>query len=162
MQVACYALFVGRDEIAKKILSEFPTKRIAKQIEPDGRQSRELGRTQPWSYSLFNIEALFDAASLGDKLEFHLWKFETADGRGIRKALNWLVPFATGDKKWTYRENAGRRPERIFLLLRRAAIRYRDSSYVAAISKLPGLAADARDHLLYPKPVSHSNAAVLQ
>jgi hypothetical protein len=162
VQVASYALFVEWKDIAGKVLGEVSAKRITRQIEPDGRQPRELKRTQAWSYSLFNLEALFEAASLGDKLELDLWKFETADGRSIRKALNWLVPFATGDKKWTYREISGWRPERIFPLLRRAAIRYRDPSYEAAISKLPGWAADARDHLLYPKPVSHSKAALQQ
>ena len=99
VQVASYALFIGQNELAKKVLNEFPTKRIAKQIEPDGRQPRELERTQAWNYSLFNLEALFDAASIADKLGMDLWNYETQDKRGIRKALDWLLPFATRCQK---------------------------------------------------------------
>ena len=43
---------------------------------------------------LFNLEALFDAASIADKLGMDLWNYETQDKRGIRKALDWLLPFA--------------------------------------------------------------------
>src|SRR5262249_43547132 len=47
VQVATYALFVGEEEAAvKKLLEEGRTKRIAHQIEPDGRQPLELKRTK--------------------------------------------------------------------------------------------------------------------
>jgi alginate lyase len=72
VQVAAFALFAGRDDVAKQVLSEFPAKRIATQIESDGRQPRELERTQSWSYSIFNLEAFFSAASIGDKLGIDL------------------------------------------------------------------------------------------
>ena len=47
LQVLSYALFAGKNELAKKVLSELPTKRISKQIEPDGRQLRELNAPKP-------------------------------------------------------------------------------------------------------------------
>ena len=150
VQVASFALFVDRKDVAKKIFGEFPTKRIIKQVEPDGRQLHELARTQAWSYSIFNLEALFDAASLGDKLGLDLWNFETSDKRSIRKALDWLLPFATGDKKWSYPQVSDRQPEKLAPFLRRAAVRYREPAYEKAISKLPRVTADQRMHLLYP------------
>src|SRR5262249_23361783 len=69
----------GQNELAKKVLSEFPTRRIANQIEPDGRQLRELQRSQAWNYSLFNLEALFNAASIADKLGMDLWNYAAPD-----------------------------------------------------------------------------------
>ena len=92
VQIAAFAHFVGKSDIAKKVLSEMPNARIAKQIEPDGRQPREMERTQAWSYSLFNLEALFDGAALASKLGIDLWSYETPDKRGIRKAWIGLCP----------------------------------------------------------------------
>jgi Alginate lyase len=155
VQVASYALYVGQNELAKKVLSEFPTRRIAKQIAPDGRQPRELERTQAWNYSLFNLEALFDAASIADKLGIDLWNYETQDKRGIRKALDWLLPFATGAKKWNYQQISAWQPEKLAPFLRRAALQYREMSYENALSKLPRVIADQRFNLLYPKPVAN-------
>src|SRR4029453_13052380 len=155
VQVASYALYVGQNELAKKVLNEFPTKRITKQIAPDGRQPRELERTQAWNYSLFNLEALFDAASIADKLGIDLWNYETQDKRGIRKALDWLLPFATGAKKWNYQQISAWQPEKLAPFLRRAALQYREMSYENALSKLPGVIADQRFNLLYPKLVAN-------
>lgn len=151
VQVASYALFVGRSDLAKNVLNEFPTKHIAKQIEPDGRQPEELKRTQAWNYSLFNLAALFDAASIADKVEIDLWNYQTLDKRSIRTALDWLLPFATGAKKWTYQQISTRPAGNLAPLLRRAALQYRESAYENALSKLPGITADQRFNLLYPK-----------
>jgi len=159
VQVASYALFTGKNELAKKVLSEFPTKRIAKQIEPDGRQPRELERTQAWNYSLFNLEALFDAASIADKLGMDLWNYETQDKRGIRTALDWLLPFATGAKMWSYQQISTWQPEKLAPLLRRAALQYREMAYENPLSKLPGVTVDQRFNLLYPKPVATGSSS---
>ena len=151
VQVASYALFSGKLDLAKKVLSEFPATRIAQQIEPDGRQPNELKRTQAWSYSLFNLEALFNAASLADKSGVDLWSYETADKRGIRKALDWLLPFAIGERQWSYPQISAWRPEKLAPFLRRAAGRYREPTYEKAIRKLPGVFTDQGWQLLYPK-----------
>ena len=151
VQVASYALFVGRDELAKKVLGEFPSRRIAKQIAADGRQPHELARTQAWHYSIFNLEALFNAASIADKLGIDLWRQETADRRNIRKALDWLLPFATGEKKWTDKQISHFQREILAPLLRRAAIHYREPAYETAMSKISGISTNQRWQLLYPK-----------
>jgi hypothetical protein len=151
VQVASYAFFVGKNDIASKVLGEFSAKRIAKQIEADGRQPHELERTRAWSYSLFNLEALFDAASIADKLGMDLWNYQTPDKSGIRKALDWLLPFAIGAKKWSYQQISAWQPEKLAPLLRRAAGHYREPAYEKAISKLPWAFTDQRWQLLYLK-----------
>jgi hypothetical protein len=95
VQIASYALFIGRDELAKQIIGKFVAKRIARQIEADGRQPRELARTQSWHYAIFNLEAMFNAAAIGDRMGIDLWNYQGAGPRGIRKALDWLSPFAS-------------------------------------------------------------------
>lgn len=151
VQVAAYALFAGRDELAKTVLAEFSSKRIAQQIAPDGRQPQELARAQAWNYSLFNLEAFFSAAASADKVGIDLWNYQTNDKRSIRKALDWLMPFATGEKKWSYKQISPYRPEKLARLLRRAAFQYREPIYEQALGKLPKIAGDERWQLLYPK-----------
>ena len=99
---------------------------------------------------MFNLKAFFDAATLGDHFGMDLWNFETHDRRSIRKALDYLIPFATGKKQWPLRGQSRWQPQRLAPLLQRAALRYGDPSYVAARGKLPGLSTDSRERLLYP------------
>lgn len=150
VQIASFGLFTERKDLAHRVLSEIPRKRIARQIESDGSQPLELARADSWRYSVFNLQALFDRASLGDHFGIDLWNFETADKRSIRKALDRLIPFATGEKQWPLREQSRWQPERLATLLQRAALRYRDHSYVAALGKLGAPSTDSRERLLYP------------
>jgi hypothetical protein len=153
VQTASYALSVGRTGQAKTIMSEFAAKRIAKQIEPDGRQPRELARTQSWNYAVFNLEALFNAAAIAEKLKIDLWNFRTVDGRCIRSALDWLLPFATEVNPWPYKQISTFQPEKVAPLLRRAALRYRDPGYELALWKISKIGGDERWRLIYAKVV---------
>jgi hypothetical protein len=153
VQVASYALFVKKPDIARTVLERFAAQRIAKQIEPDGRQPRELARTQAWNYSVFNLEALINAAAIADKLGFDLWNYETNDKRGIRKAVDWLIPFATGEKQWAHKQISELHRETLAPLLRRAATRYREPRYEKALDNLANNAGDERWQLLNPPPL---------
>lgn len=152
VQVISFALYTERKDVARRILSEVPSKRIGRQIAPDGRQPHELARTRPWHYSLFNLEALFQAAALGEKLDLDLWSFVTTDGRSIRRALDWLTPFALGEKPWAPTEVSRWDPRRLAPLLQRAALRYQEPSYGNASKKLYGAIPDPRVQLVYPMP----------
>ena len=121
VQVVSFALFLGNKELAKRVLLAARSKRIASQIEPDGRQPLELERTRAWSYSVFNLEGLMALARLGESVGVDLWQYRTPDGRSIRKALDFLVPFARGDKKWPYQQLGEWQPQILFPLIDRAA-----------------------------------------
>lgn len=137
VQVATFSLFVGDQATAKKVLEDSKSKRIARHIEPDGRQPMELRRTKSWDYSDFNLEAFFALATLGDQVGVDLWNYQTTDGRSIRKALDWLVPYATGEQKWEQKQITPLRHNLIAPLLRRAAIAYKDDRYEQLLKKLP-------------------------
>jgi hypothetical protein len=155
LQAVTFALFVRDDATAKRILDEVPTKRIAVQIEPDGGQPLELERTKAWSYSVMNVRGLMQLAVLGKHAGIDLWNAQTSDGRSIRKALDYLVPFATGEQKWPHEQLNGFRPEGGSILLRRAALAYPDANYAAVVKKLPPLSADTLDHLTGPRLVGN-------
>jgi len=136
VQVCCYALFVGNEKIAKRVLREAGMKRIAVQIEPDGSQPLELARTKSWGYSMLNTEALVDLAILGDRLGIDLWHFQTDDDRSLRKAIDFLIPYALGEKTWTWKQIIPFEYERMYPIVKLAAVSLNDSSYAAAVNVL--------------------------
>jgi len=149
VQTASYALFLGKRELAAGIVQAARQKRIAVQIEPDGRQPLELARTRAWSYSVGNLDGLTLLARLGENVGVDLWGYQMKDGRGIRRALEYLVPFALG-KKWPYQQLGEWQPQALLPIMRRGAIRYTDAEYQSLMLKLPPLDQADRGNLLLP------------
>lgn len=158
LQVASFALFLGKRELARDILQTARQKRIATQIEPDGRQPLELARTKAWSYSVGNLDGLMQLARVGENVGIDLWNYKTTDGRSIRAALDYLVPFALGEKKWTYQQLGEWPPQMLFPLLHRAAAKYRELQYQTLAARVPGLKATDRELLLLPNPIEAKQA----
>lgn len=104
VQATALALFLGKTDEAKQMVTTAETRRIASQVQPDGRLPRELARTTSFGYSLFDIRAFIDLATLGDKTGVDLWHYQTTDGRSMLKALEFMAPYADPDKKWPYQQ----------------------------------------------------------
>jgi len=68
LQVTDYALFLGDRKLAIDTLNRVKTRRIATQIEPEGRQPLELIRTNAFSYSIVNLDGLMQLAFLGEQV----------------------------------------------------------------------------------------------
>ena len=148
VQATSFALFLGKKDLAKQIVETARQKRIALQIEPDGRQPLELARTRAWGYSNGNLDGLMLLARLAENIEVDLWNYQTRDGRSIRRALEYLYPFAVGDQKWTYQQLGGFDGKSLFPLLRRASVHYQDEKFKAVHSKVPKLDPSDRERLL--------------
>jgi len=150
VQVACYALYSGRPDIARDVLAKAGPGRIDKQVQPDGRQPHELARTKSWGYSAYNLRHLFNLARLGEHVGVNLWNYPTRNAPRIRAALDFLLPFAAGGKKWPYRQITKFDPGPLVPLLRVAAVKYPTRGYDAAGRKLARLARSDRSRLLCP------------
>lgn len=153
VQAVSFALFLGKVDLAADIVRAAREKRIAVQIEPDGRQPLELVRTKAWSYSVGNLSGLMLLATLGDSVGVDLWHFQTRDGRSLGKALDYLLPFALGQHKWPHRQIGGWPPEMLFPLLRQAALKLPDRKYRDWLKQLPPVEPSSRSNLLRPKVV---------
>ena len=92
-----------------------------------------------------NLHAFCNLATLGERLGHDLWHYETADGRGIERAVRWLCATAFGPGGWPYPQIVPMDEGELLRLVRRSARHY---------GPLPGaanLAAAAdRSTLLYP------------
>jgi len=104
VQLTEILLYLGEEEKARQILESVKLKRIASQIEPDGSQPEELARTKSFSYSSMNLGGFIQLARLGSQCGVDLWNFETKDGRGIRKAIDYLIPFALDPQRWKHEQ----------------------------------------------------------
>ena len=136
-QAAALAVFVGKTDLARQIITAAREKRIAKQIEPDGKMPRELQRTKSFGYSAFNLRALEDLASIGRNLGIDLWHFQTSDGRSIRKALDFMAPYVNPVRKWPYQQIEKPNRNSLALLLLRAVPEYPDAHYERILSGVP-------------------------
>jgi hypothetical protein len=101
MQVAAFAHLTGNKELLEYCRIRFKTVLVPNQIEKDGSFPQELRRTKPYAYSLFNLEAMAMICQILSAPEENLWKFETADGRGVAPAMEFMFPFIKDKKSWT-------------------------------------------------------------
>ncbi len=135
LQVTELALFLGDRKLAVDTLERVKTRRIT-QIDPDGRQPLETARTNGWGYSNGNLDGLTQLAVLGERVGVDLWHFKTSDGRSIRGAIDFLLPYAVDGKKWEYQQISGFEVSELEHSLERAATAYHDPRYAAAARKI--------------------------
>ena len=101
MQVAEFARYTGDQALMTACRHRFKTLHVPGQIAADGSFPLELRRTKPYGYSLFNLEAMAGICQTLSTPEDSLWKFELPDGRSMRKAMEYMVPFIEDKKRWT-------------------------------------------------------------
>jgi hypothetical protein len=156
VQTMRIALVLGQMDLAGQIARAAKEKRIAVQIEPDGRQPLELERTTSLSYSHFNLEAMFMLATLSEHAGVDLWHCQLGNGQNaMAKALDFLLPYVTDlSKQWPYEQIKKFNRADFAPLLRQAAVAYDEPRYEKILSGLPA-AASARFQLLSPAPARH-------
>jgi hypothetical protein len=101
MQVAAFAQLTGNAQVLKYCAERFKTAIVPDQIEKDGSLPLEMARTKPYGYCLFDLEALTTLCQIVSEKTENLWNFQTADGRGVGKAIEYMYPFIADKKKWT-------------------------------------------------------------
>jgi hypothetical protein len=89
-------------------------------------------------------------AAVGERAGADLWHYETPDGRSIRKALMWIVPYAKGDKDWTWKELKKIDWASYYSLFVQAYTTYHDASCLDLAKKIGGDAMlEDRSNILY-------------
>ncbi len=92
-QAIRYALFVNKTDVARKIINDFPQKRLFKQVNPDGAQPLELARTTAFHYSNYNLMHFLDIAAMAKSLNIDVFNATSTDGRNIKKSIEFLIPY---------------------------------------------------------------------
>jgi hypothetical protein len=101
LQVAEFARLVQDEDTREAMRTRYKTA-LLDQMAPDGSFPKELARTKPYSYSIFNLDVM---ATLCESLSMpglDLIRFATEDGRGICKGTAFLFPYLEDKRRWPY------------------------------------------------------------
>jgi len=102
MQVAEYAQLVNDREQIAYCRKRFKEVLLPNQMAEDGSFPKELARTKPYSYSLFNLDLMTAICQiLSDKTD-NLFDFQLSDGRGVRKGMEFMYPYIADKSRWKH------------------------------------------------------------
>jgi len=112
VQASAIAYFLNKTDITQKLLkstmqdlSSAPMqdvpRLIAVKINPDGTQPFEINRADSLHYHVWNLYGLTQLARIGDNVGVDLWSYNI-QGAGIKKALDFIIPYALGNQTWPY------------------------------------------------------------
>ncbi len=128
VQVISLAFYSGKIDLAKQVAENAKIKRISSQVEPDGKQTFELQRTNSWGYSNFNLVALFYLGILSERAGVDLWSYDDK-GKSIKNALDYLLPFAQDKTKWKTQQIGEFKIKDLYAVLKIAEQKYHDEEY---------------------------------
>ena len=112
VQLSAIAFFANKSDITKQLLEstmqdlsnaslEDVSRLISVKINPDGTQPFEIRRANSLHYHIYNLYGLVLLARIGDQVGVDLWNYKI-HGTGIRKALDFIIPYALGKQTWPY------------------------------------------------------------
>lgn len=100
MQVASFAKLCNDDKLMDFCRDRYKNVLLPNQMAVDGSFPRELSRTKPYGYSIFNLDAMTTLCQILSTKTDNLWDFKTADGKSIKKGIEYLYPFVADKSKW--------------------------------------------------------------
>ncbi|KJF43569.1 alginate lyase family protein [Draconibacterium sediminis] len=133
------AVLVDDRKVIDMCVDRFKNILLPNQMESDGSFPRELKRTKPYGYSLFNIDAFCNVAQILSTPESNLWTYEMPDGRSLKQGMEFIYPFVADKSKWTYPQDIyiwNEWPQRQSSLLF-AGVAYNNPHYIDTYLKLP-------------------------
>jgi hypothetical protein len=105
MQVASFAKLVGNKKLVEFCKDRFKNILMKNQMAEDGSFPRELRRTKPFGYSLFNLDAMATICQILSDGKDNLWDFHADGGRNIRKGIEFIYPYVKDKTQWPYRKD---------------------------------------------------------
>jgi len=105
MQVAAFARLTGDAALLAFCRDRYKNVLLPGQMAADGSFPRELARTKPYGYSLFNLDAMAMICQILSDENENLWKFKTADGRSVEKAIGFMYPYIEDKSTWPYKKD---------------------------------------------------------
>lgn len=138
LQVAVYSQLVNDQEKMESCRKRFKEVLLPGQMGPNGSFPKELARTKPYNYSIFNLDLMTAICQTLSGEHDNLFHFTLPDGRNIRKGMEFLFPFIADKNTWPYPPDVmyyeffpNRQPCLLF-----AGLAYNEAKYLDLWSKL--------------------------
>jgi hypothetical protein len=139
MQVAAFARMLGDQARLQYCRQRFKEWLLPRQMFQDGSFPLEMRRTKPYGYSLFQLDQMATVAQILSTRDDNLWTFALQDGRTLRKAFDFMVPFIADKSRWTLPRDVMffeywpvRHASLVF-----AGLAYREPTYLELWKRLP-------------------------
>lgn len=101
MQVAAFAKVSGDQHISDFCRKRYEQVLLPEQMAANGSFPLELKRTKPYSYSLFNLDAMSTLCQILSDKQHDLWEYST-DGKSIALGIKFMFPYVQNKNKWPY------------------------------------------------------------
>ena len=134
-QVIAFALFSERPEVALNEIEIFKN-RMESQLKSDGSQPFELARTKSWNYVNMNLYGYFLIAKLAENAKIQLWNQQISEGKNMKQALDWIVPYLKNEKIWEYEQIQKIGFGETIKILKYASKKYSNLEYEALAKKI--------------------------
>ena len=145
LQLAVYSDFIGDQGKLAECRRQYKEVFVGRQMAADGSFPLELARTKPYGYSIFQLDNMATLCQVLSTPDDDLWRYESADGRGIRRAVAFLYPYLADKSRWKRKPDVqawegwpARQPNLLF-----AGQAFGEKSYVELWSRLPADPTDA-------------------
>ncbi len=102
LQAAEFARLTKNEEVRKDVYRRYREILLPNQEAEDGSFPRELTRTKPYSYSIFNFDVMAGLCQSLKGLEPDPPTFQLPDGRGMLRAAEFIYPYLEDKNKWKW------------------------------------------------------------
>ncbi|MFO1450101.1 MAG: alginate lyase family protein [Opitutaceae bacterium] len=100
LQAAAFARLLGDETTLADCRRRFREILLPTQMAADGSFPKELARTKPYGYSIFNLDVMTGLAVVLSTPGDDLMAFRLADGRGLIRGVEFLAPFIADKGAW--------------------------------------------------------------
>ena len=139
LQVAVFAEFTGDEKDLAECRRRYKQIFVPVQMADDGSFPRELARTKPYGYSIFQLDNMVTLCQVLSTGGNDLWDFTSPEGHNIHKAVEYMYPYLADKSKWPHKPDVNawegwpaRQPCLLF-----AGLVFEDEKYLALWKKLP-------------------------
>jgi len=100
LQVAAFSQLTGNDSLKRMCRERYKAILLPYQLAEDGSFPKELARTKPYGYALFNLDVMSGVLQLLSTPEDDLWMFKLPNGAGYQEAMEYMAPYIADKSTW--------------------------------------------------------------
>ena len=100
LQLAVFSELTENNDLLEYAKDRVKTVLLPAQLAEDGSFPKELARTKPFGYSLFNMEIMGTLAHILSTEEDDLWTYSIENGASLETAVNYILPYIQDKSSW--------------------------------------------------------------